>query len=354
MSRPDRGGPRAHVRVPAKINLALRVGGRRPDGYHGLATVFLAVSIEDDVVAVGTPAAPGRPGTITAEVSGEGADEIGPGRDNLAVRAAELLRDRLGRPELGVSLSIAKRIPVTGGMAGGSADAAGALVACAKVWGIDAGPAELGALAAELGADVPFPLLGGCALGLGRGDRLTPVLCRGPFWWVLAVAGAPLSTAEVFRRFDRLGAGGSKVAPGPAVGPVAQGGGGAAGVRRPAPADVTRSGLAAPAIEPAGVPPALLEALAAGDAVRLGASLVNDLEPAARSLMPTLGRTLEAGHEAGALGAVVAGSGPTVAFLAADETAARQLAVRLSSEGVARALRLARGPVPGARLVAGA
>ncbi|MDR1513088.1 MAG: 4-(cytidine 5'-diphospho)-2-C-methyl-D-erythritol kinase, partial [Propionibacteriaceae bacterium] len=236
------------VRVPGKVNLALRVGPRRDDGYHGLATVFMALSVEDEVEA-----SAGEPGAVTCDVTGEGAAGVGRGVDNLAVRAALLLRERFGRPELGVALTLRKRIPVAGGMAGGSADAAGALVACRNLWGLDVGRADLLELAGELGSDVPFPLLGGCALGLGRGERLTPVLSRGRFHWVLAFGAKGLSTAEVFRRFDERGDAGEGVPE---------------------------------------VPAALLNALAAGDARTLGATLVNDLAGATCSLAPPVRRTL--------------------------------------------------------------
>jgi 4-diphosphocytidyl-2-C-methyl-D-erythritol kinase len=304
------GGPAdpasVRVRVPGKVNLALRVGPRRPDGFHPLATVFMALSVTDEVTARSAP-----PGTLECAVTGEGANLVGSGLNNLAVRAADLLRARHGTPDLGAALAIDKRIPVAGGMAGGSADAAGALVACARLWGLDIGPADLLELAGELGSDVPFPLVGGCALGLGRGEQVTPILCRGSFHWVLAYGAQGLSTAAVFRRFDER---------------------------------VT------PAATPE-VPAELMNALAAGDARALGAHLVNDLAPAALSLAPNLGRTIGAGRELGALGAVVSGSGPTVAFLAADAQRATDLLVGLTAEGVARRVHQAHGPVPGASVV---
>jgi 4-diphosphocytidyl-2-C-methyl-D-erythritol kinase len=314
------------VRVPGKVNLALRSGPRRPDGYHGLATVFMALSLFDDLAA-----APGAAGVIDCALTGADAHFVVPGA-NLAVKAAELLRDRYGSPSLGVEMSIHKRIPVAGGMAGGSADAAAALVACDRLWELGVPAAELAGLAAELGADVPFALMGGCALGLGRGDLLTPVLSRGQFHWVLAFAATGLSTPDVFRRFDEL-AGGAGAGPGgdDEAGSGAAEAGGEAGVPE--------------------VPPALLNALAAGDVKALGAALVNDLERAAISLAPKLRRTLDTGLAAGALGAVVSGSGPTVALLAASEKAATDIAVRISSEGVAKRVLRAHGPVPGARVV---
>ena len=296
------------VRVPAKINLALRVGKRRPDGYHELATIFQAVSLYDEVAATSSDEG------ITCEVSGAEAHKIGPGEENLAFRAAALLQKEYEVSE-GVNLLIDKRIPVAGGMAGGSADAAGALLACARLWGLPASTEDLIELGAQLGADVPFPLMGGCAVGLGKGEALTPALSRGQFHWVLAFSHDELSTPEAFRRFDRMTA--SKDLP------------------------------ATPEI-----PGDLMMALASGDIRRAAERLVNDLTPAACSIAPQLHATMNAGRQAGCLAALVSGSGPTVAFLAEDESAATDLAVALSSAGVAREVRLAVGPVPGATVLA--
>lgn len=295
------------VRVPAKLNLALRVGPPRPDGFHPLATVFQAVSLFDEVSA-----APGAEGVVTVTTTGEGADRVPDDETNLAVRAARLLAERHGHPGLGARMSITKQIPVAGGMAGGSADAAAALLACSVLWDLDTSPDDLLDLAAELGSDVPFALLGGCALGTGRGERLVPALTRGTYHWVLAFAEGGLSTPVVFRRFDELALAGDG---------------------------------------PLDVPVGVMNALAASDPRALGRALANDLQPAALSLAPELRRTLEAGMECGALGGLVSGSGPTCAFLAADESAAVDLSVRLSSEGVARAIKRVAGPVPGTRLI---
>jgi 4-diphosphocytidyl-2-C-methyl-D-erythritol kinase len=287
----------------------LKVGPRRADGYHELATVFQAVSLFDSVTAEA-----GRDGRIEVAVAGPGADAVGAVEDNLAFRAADLLRRWAGRPELGVALQVDKAIPVAGGMAGGSADAAAALLACAQLWGLTVSRDDLLELARQLGADVPFALVGGCAVGHDRGDRLTPALQRGLNHWVLALAEQGLSTARVFQKYDELS---------PAGDP------GSAG---PAPLD-------------------LMAALAKGDPVRLGAALVNDLAPAALALAPHLGRVVEAGRSLGALGTVVSGSGPTVALLARDGAHAIDLAVQLSSLGLAQRVLRVSGPVPGAHLV---
>ncbi|MFF4344338.1 4-(cytidine 5'-diphospho)-2-C-methyl-D-erythritol kinase [Kitasatospora sp. NPDC001540] len=291
------------VRAPAKVNLQLAVGARRADGYHPLASVFLAVDRHDLVTA-----APGE--GLTLSVAGEGAG-VPLDRDNLAARAATALAARHGlRPD--VHLHIDKRIPVAGGMAGGSADAAAALLACATLWDTRSTSHELHRLAARLGSDVPFALLGGAALGLGRGDRLTPLPAAGPFHWVLATADGPLPTPAVYAAHDRLRP------------------------RHP---------------RTLGADPAVLAALRTGDPAALGAALGNDLQPAALHLRPALAATLRTGTAAGALGATVSGSGPTCAFLAADAPAAARIAAALTTSGTCHRAWTATGPVPGASVV---
>ncbi|MGP3972366.1 4-(cytidine 5'-diphospho)-2-C-methyl-D-erythritol kinase, partial [Streptomyces sp. 6N223] len=292
------------VRVPAKVNVQLAVGPPRPDGFHDLANVFLAVALHDHVTA--TPAAPGAGVSLTCE--GPGAEQVPLDRTNLAARAAELLAAHHGRPAPDVRLHIAKDIPVAGGMAGGSADAAGALLACDALWGTATPPAALHELAARLGSDVPFSLLGGAALGTGRGERLTPLPVTGTFHWVFALADGGLSTPAVYRECDRL-----REAAGEAGQAVAE----------PRP------------------DPAVLDALRAGDAAALAARLpaANDLQPAALSLRPALADTLAAGRAAGALAGLVSGSGPTCAFRAPGAATARVVAERLAASGTCRAAR---------------
>jgi 4-diphosphocytidyl-2-C-methyl-D-erythritol kinase len=292
------------VRVPAKVNVQLAVGAARPDGFHDLANVFLAVGLYDEVTA--TPADTLR---ITAE--GHDVDRIPLDRTNLAARAAELLAARHGiAPH--VHLHIAKDIPVAGGMAGGSADAAGALLACDALWSTGASRDELLDICAGLGSDVPFSLVGGAALGRGRGELLTPLTVGGTFHWVFAVADGGLSTPAVYREFDRL-----------------------------------TQGREVPAPE---ADPALLAALAAGDATGLAAALGNDLQAAALSLRPELAATLDAGTAAGALAALVSGSGPTTAFLVPDAAVAERVAKELLASGTCRRTRVAGSPAPGATL----
>lgn len=291
--------------MPAKINIALGVGPILDDGYHPLTSVFQTVSLYDKITAESA-----GPGVFDLVV--EGAGEGVPVDDtNLAVRAAKLLAERYAPDEgLGASLTLRKAIPVAGGMAGGSADAAASLLACSVLWDLDVELEELRELGAELGSDVPFPLLGGTALGTGRGERLLPILTRGHYHWVLAFARGGLSTPEVFRRFDELGEFGSL-----------------------------------------DVPTELLEALGAGDPHRVAEHLRNDLTPAALDLYPGLADTLALGDELGALGSMVSGSGPTCAFLTSCEADAVELSAKLASEPSLLGAKRVSAPAAGAKLV---
>jgi 4-diphosphocytidyl-2-C-methyl-D-erythritol kinase len=309
------------VRAPAKINLQLSVGPPRADGYHELVTVFQAVSLYDEVTA----AAVDGPGDDRVLVSGEGAASVPAGPDNLALKAAVALAQVAGLsrdPEQHLEITIRKRIPVAAGLAGGSADAAAALVACNELWQAGLSSEQLSGIAAGVGSDVAFALLGGTAVGQGRGERLSPALASGEYHWVLAVADGHLSTPEVYRTLDALRA--SASVPDPA-GPDAAG--------------------------PGALDNALMAALRAGDPAAVGRALSNDLQAPALSLFPALGKTLSAGQELGALGAIVAGSGPTCVFLAASAGRAVDLAVALSGAGVCRAVARASGPVPGVTVV---
>ena len=293
------------VRAPGKVNLHLSVGQRRPDGFHDLTTVFQAVGLYDDVELV-------RGGDLSVTVTGENAEAVPLDDSNLALRAVRLIAEHTGH-EPTLAVTIRKGIPVAGGCAGGSADAAAALVGCDALWGAGLSKDELAMLGAQLGSDVPFSLHGGTALGTGRGEQLTPVLGQGSYSWVLALSDGGLSTQEVYGQLDRQRESGP-------VGVVSN------------PADV-------------------LAALRQGDAVALGRALGNDLQPAALALKPALRQVLEAGRDLGALGALVSGSGPTVALLARDEGHAVALAASLAGQGVCRTVRRADGPVAGARVV---
>lgn len=285
------------------MNLALLVGGVDEEGYHELGTIFQAVSLYDDLEVSTAP-----PGRVSLELSGIGADWLPTDETNLAVRAARLLASTYG-VEAGARMRVHKRIPVAGGMAGGSADAAGALLACAALWDVAASQDELLALGSQLGADVPFSLLGGVAIGRGRGDQLIPLLSRGKLCWVFATSHRGLSTPEVFRRFDQL---------------------------RP-PGEVT-------------LPGRLLTALVAGDLPRIAHGLVNDLQEASLDLAPELAEVLERGRSAGALAGLVSGSGPTCAFLVASEHQGLVVADAVSALPQVDQTHRAWGPVPGARL----
>ena len=293
------------VRVPGKVNLYLAVGDRREDGYHELTTVFQAVSLLDEVTVRNAD-------VLSLELVGEGADTLPTDERNLAWQAAELMADHVGRaPD--VSIMIDKSIPVAGGMAGGSADAAAVLVAMNSLWELNVPRRDLRMLAAQLGSDVPFALHGGTALGTGRGEELATVLSRNTFHWVLTFADSGLLTAAVFSELDRIREVGepSRLAePGP-----------------------------------------VLAALAAGDPEQLAPLLGNEMQAAAVSLDPTLRRTLRAGVEAGALAGIVSGSGPTCAFLCTSASEAVDIGTQLSGAGVCRTVRVASGPVPGARVV---
>jgi len=323
----DRGTVSAvTARVPAKVNLQLSVGPRRSDGYHDLVTVFHALALFDEVTV--SPA-----DTDSVLVTGEGAGRVPLDSGNLAARAVAALVEAVGpgvQESPGVAIEIRKRIPVAAGLAGGSADAAGALVACNELWDAGLSAQELAEIAGQVGSDVGFALLGGTAIGLGRGDQVTPALATGTYHWVLAFAAEPLSTPAVYAACDRLreARAASSGAPGDASG--------SPGVAGP-PALNTR----------------LMAALRSGDPAAVGPALSNDLERPAVSLFPALRKTLAAGRELGALGAIVAGSGPTCVFLAGSAARAVDLAVSLSGAGVCRAVARAAGPAPGAAITAG-
>lgn len=323
----DRPGA-VRVRVPAKINLRLSVGAPRPDGFHPLDTVYQAVSLYDEVGVA--PA-----DRLRLTIDGVGADTLPTDQRNLAVRAAQLLADRLGVAP-NVAIHLHKRIPLAGGLAGGSADAAAVLVGCNALWGGGRTRAQLAALAAELGSDVPFLVIGGTAHGTGRGELVDPVPSAGPWHWVVAVADGGLPTPQVYRQLDVLRAAGT--APPPAL-------------RDTAPPAL--GGTAPPALggtAPA-VPDRLLAALRSDDPAELAATLSNDLQPASIALRPALRRTLDAGLAAGALAAMVSGSGPSCLCLAADAADAARIAAELTDRAVCSTAHVAFGPVAGATVL---
>ena len=296
------------VRVPAKVNLQLSVGPREANGYHNLVSVFQAVSLFDDVTLTKSHAGSG----VTISVTGEQTHGVPEDSSNLAVKAALLIAEKFDF-DVDVHIEVKKSIPVAGGMAGGSADAAATLVAMDALYKLEATREELLELGGQLGSDVPFMIAGGTAVGTGRGDQLTAALSRGTYHWVLALSTVGLSTPAVYAECDRLRAELEIVEP------------------------QTHEGL--------------MQALLAADAPTVGASLVNDLQAAACSLRPALRLVLDVGQEYGALGAIVSGSGPTVAFLVADEEAGLDLAVALTSSGVVGSVARAYGPVAGAKVI---
>jgi 4-diphosphocytidyl-2-C-methyl-D-erythritol kinase len=296
------------VKVPAKVNLQLSVGPRESDGYHNLVTVFQAVSIFDEVTLTKSHEGSG----VTIAVTGDQTHGVPEDGSNLAVKAAQLIAEKFGFAA-DVHIEVKKSIPVAGGMAGGSADAAATLVGMDALFKLEVTREELLALGSELGSDVPFLILGGTAIGTGRGDQLTAALSRGTYYWVFALSTVGLSTPAVYSECDRMRA---------------------------------EREIAAPKVSDA-----LMQALLAADPEAVGESLVNDLQSAASSLRPALTLILEVGRDYGALGAIVSGSGPTVAFLVADEESGLDLAVALTASGVVGSVARATGPVPGARVI---
>jgi 4-diphosphocytidyl-2-C-methyl-D-erythritol kinase len=294
--------------VPAKVNLQLSVGPREANGYHNLVSVFQAVSIFDDVTLTKSHAGSG----VTISITGEQTYGVPEDGSNLAVKAAQLIGEKFDL-DVDVHIEVKKSIPVAGGMAGGSADAAATLVAMDALYKLDATREELLELGSQLGSDVPFMIAGGTAVGTGRGDQLTAALSRGTYHWVFALSTVGLSTPAVYAECDRMRA---------------------------------ELEVADPRVSDA-----LMQALLTGDPALVGKSLSNDLQNPACSLRPALSLVLEVGRDYGALGAIVSGSGPTVAFLVADEEAGLDLAVALTASGVVGSVARATGPVHGARVI---
>lgn len=293
------------VRASAKINLHLGVGGLRPDGFHELHTVYQAVSLHDELTVE-----PADDWSIITRTAGYVDDAALPGTaDNIVTRAADLLAGLHGVPVTG-RVEIDKAIPVAGGLAGGSADGAAALVALDAHWGLATPREQLLELAGRLGSDVPFAVLGRTGLGTGHGEVVEPVPDPGHWSWVVVTSRDGMSTPAVYRHFDELY---------PQASPV------------PPSAD------------------ALLAALTTRDPEALAATLHNGLQEPAFDLRPDLRTLVAAGEKAGALRGLVSGSGPTCVFLCrspehADEVAT---ALRPSYETVL----IATGPAPGATVV---
>lgn len=292
--------------APAKINLHLGVGPRRPDGYHPLATVYQAIGLIDEVTVA--PAA-----TYSVTVTGNRRltlTDVPLDDTNIAIRAARLLAEHAG-VHGAVAVRIDKGIPVAGGLAGGSADAAATLVACDALWGLETPREQLMRLAAQLGSDVPFALQGGTAVGTGHGELVAPAMARGEYWWVVVESPDGMATPDVYREFDALHAGETVADP--------------------------------------EIPEDLMEALRAHDLEKLALTVRNDLETAALRLRPSLAGVLTAGVGVSALGSLLSGSGPTCLFLCDSRKHAQQVVGSLREVGVGP-VSFARGPVPGARV----
>ena len=296
------------ARVPAKVNLQLSVGPLGADGFHEVTTVFQAISLFDDVTVATAEKGEGIKISITGQTSGG----VPADNSNLAVKAAQLMIKNYDLPE-DLVIKLKKEIPVAGGMAGGSADAAGVIVGLDSLFELGLSRDVMESVGSKIGSDVPFSICGGVAIGTGRGDQITPALAKGRYNWVLALSGQGLATPSVYQECDRL-----------------------------------REGLS---IAPPVVSEPLMQALRAGDAKALGKALTNELQPAACSLRPALRLVLDVGVDYGALGGIVSGSGPTVAFLVSDDEHAMDLTVALSSSGVVSSVVRASGPTNGARII---
>ena len=296
------------ARVPAKVNLQLSVGPLGSDGFHEVTTVFQAISLFDDVTVATTSENDG----IKISITGQTSTGVPVDNSNLAIKAAQLMIENYDLPK-DLRIKLKKEIPVAGGMAGGSADAAGVIVGLDSLFELGLSRDEMESVGSKIGSDVPFSICGGVAIGTGRGDQITPALAKGNYNWVLALSGQGLSTPAVYQECDRL-----------------------------------REGLS---IAPPVVSEQLMQALRAGDAKALGKALTNELQPAACSLRPALRLVLDVGVDYGALGGIVSGSGPTVAFLVGDEEQGLDLAVALTSSGVVGSVARAYGPVHGAKVI---
>ena len=296
------------ARVPAKVNLQLSVGPLGSDGYHEVTTVFQAISLFDDLSVATAPVGNG----LSIDITGQTSNGVPADSSNLAIRAAELMIKNYDLPA-DLAIKLKKEIPVAGGMAGGSADAAGVIVGLDSLFELGLSRDEMESVGSKIGSDVPFSICGGVAIGSGRGDQITPALAKGNYFWVLALSNQGLATPSVYQECDRL-----------------------------------REGLS---IATPQVSEPLMQALRAGDAKALGKALSNDLQSAACSLRPALRLVLDVGVDYGALGGIVSGSGPTVAFLVSSDEHAMDLTVALNASGVVSSVARATGPVSGARII---
>lgn len=284
--------------APGKINIFFAVGPLLKDGYHEVVSIYQALDLRE---TVSVSASTEWSVSVTGILSADQLAAVPTGEDNLVVKAAKQIAEISGITEpQKLNFEISKNVPVAGGMGGGSADAAAALLAVNKFWGTELDQAQLLAAAASLGADIPFAILGGTAVGTGRGENLSAVAEVKTLHWVLVANSNGLSTPRVYARLDEM--------------------------RKDRGEDPS-------AVSTPLVPADLIDALQSGDAIQVAKHLHNDLQEAAVDLMPELLETMNQGLEAGALAAMVSGSGPTIALLASDEGSANQIANRLAIQG---------------------
>lgn len=270
---------RLELQCDAKVNLTLDVLERRPeDGYHYIRSIMVPISLSDRLVL--EPADDGVTLASTPAVTGRV-------EENLAYRAGVLLQRETGYRG-GARISLQKQIPVAGGLAGGSTDAAGVLVGLNRLWGTGLGEDELVRLAARLGSDVPFFVCGRPARVEGVGERITPIRLARPLWLVIATPDVAKSTGRVYELFDQL-----------------------------------------PSVSPRPDTAAMERALAAGDLRGAAERLCNVFEQVMLPRHPEIARLKEAMLAGGALGAVMSGAGPTVLGLVADEAAGAALLDRI-------------------------
>jgi 4-diphosphocytidyl-2-C-methyl-D-erythritol kinase len=277
---PGANGPNApagavHVLAPAKVNLYLEARGRRPDGYHEIETLILAVDLCDEITL-----APDPSGKLCLTCDRA---ELSAGEDNLVLKAARLLKERTGCGR-GAAIRLVKRIPWAAGLGGGSSDAAATLAGLNELWGLGLPTARLSELGAELGSDVPFFFHAPAAVCTGRGEGVRPVTTGRSFDIVIVKPEAGLNTAEVYREFAARGAEGAAPGPGPAV-----------------------------------------EALAEGDAEALGKALFNRLQGPAFRLCPPAAELYGRLRASGAAGCLLSGSGSSLFALCRDDREAARV-----------------------------
>ena len=289
---------RISVSAPGKINIFFKVGALQENGFHEVLSVYQALDLRETVTVT---SADNWQVSVSGALSADQIAAVPTGEENLVVRAAKSIAELAGLEDPHpVNFEITKNVPVAGGMGGGSADAAAALLAVDELWCTGVDGESLLHKAAELGADIPFALIGGTAIGVGKGDDLEPIDDVNQLHWVLVPMDVGLSTPRVYAKLDEIRA---------------------------------ARGENPELVATPSKPRELISALQFGDAREVARYLHNDLQEAAVALMPELSITMHAGLAAGALAAMVSGSGPTVAMLAESAAAAQSIANHLAFEG---------------------